>query len=137
MRKFAKTLLLLMMAAMLIGSLALSVCASEYTDPEAAQAYLDSYADNVGTDENFDENINTALETVRQDVSGYATFLSLLNQRRIKHVCRCLEEGRSVEEAATQSVFSSPLYMARVFHQLMGCTPHIHQRTVQQPHDPL
>ena len=78
MRKFAKTLLLLMMAAMLIGSLALSVCASEYTDPEAAQAYLDSYADNVGTDENFDENINTALETVRQDVSGYATFLSLL-----------------------------------------------------------
>ena len=78
MRKFAKTLLLLMMAAMLIGSLALSVCASEYTDPEAARDYLDGYADYVGTDENFDENINTALETVRQDVSGYATFLSLL-----------------------------------------------------------
>lgn len=63
------------------------------------------------------------------------TFLSMLNQRRIKHVCQCLDEGRSIEEAATQSGFSTPLYMTRVFHKLMGCTPHIYQKTAQQPHE--
>lgn len=61
------------------------------------------------------------------------TFLSMLNQRRIKHVCQCLAEGRSVEEAVSQSGFSSPMYMARVFQRLMGCTPHTYQQTVQQP----
>jgi len=78
MRKTTKMLALLMTMAVLLGAMALHVSASEYEDLDAAQGYLDSYADYVGTDENFDENIAAALETVRQDVGGYATFLSLL-----------------------------------------------------------
>ena len=114
MRRSIRILTLLIMVAMFVGSITLTVCATEggdvavsndtlvstgeatltmtdqpediatettgadYSNSEEALAYLDSYADNVGSDENFDENINAALETVRKDVSGYATFLSLL-----------------------------------------------------------
>ena len=78
MRRTLRMLTLLMAAAILFGALAITAGASEYEDYDAALGYLDSYADNVGSDENFDENIETALTTVRQDVHGYATFLSLL-----------------------------------------------------------
>ena len=78
MRNVLRLFTLLMVAAVLFGAMTITAHASEYADPDAALEYLDSYADNVASDENFDENIETALATVRQDVHGYATILSLL-----------------------------------------------------------
>ena len=60
------------------------------------------------------------------------TFLALLNRRRIQNVCKCLEDGLSPEEASNQSGFSSPLYMARVFRTMMGCTPHAYRQSVAE-----
>ncbi|MBP3305170.1 MAG: Na+/H+ antiporter NhaC family protein [Oscillospiraceae bacterium] len=78
MKRTFTRILLLILALTLLGGLAVSVSASDYTDPDAALDYLDSYADNVGTDESFADNIAQALATVRQSISSYATFWSLL-----------------------------------------------------------
>ena len=78
MRRTMRTLSLLLLAAILLGTMTIGVCASEYTDPASAQDFLDNYDSNVASDPNFDENIATALATVREEVSGYATILSLL-----------------------------------------------------------
>jgi Na+/H+ antiporter NhaC len=69
---------LLLCAVLLMGALAFTASASEFSDPETALGYLDSYADNVAADANFEANIAESLNTVRQDVHGYATFASLL-----------------------------------------------------------
>ncbi|MBQ7231215.1 MAG: Na+/H+ antiporter NhaC family protein [Oscillospiraceae bacterium] len=58
--------------------MALGVCAAEITDEAAALGYLDSYADNVGTDPGFAQNIAAAIDTVRESISAYATVWSLL-----------------------------------------------------------
>ena len=78
MKRIARTLVLVLMIAALIGCFAVTASAADYTDPDQALEYLDSYSDNVGTDENFEANINTAIATVRESVGGYATFVSLL-----------------------------------------------------------
>ena len=78
MRRTMRTLSLLLLAAILLGTMTIGVCASEYTDPASAQDFLDNYDSNVASDPNFDENIATALATVREEVGGYATILSLL-----------------------------------------------------------
>ena len=78
MRRTMRTLSLLLLAAILLGAMTIGVCASEYTDPASAQDFLDNYDSNVASDPNFDENIATALATVREEVGGYATILSLL-----------------------------------------------------------
>ena len=54
--------------------------ATEYdlTDSESAGAYVDSYADNLTNDEGFEEHIDSALATVRNSISNYATFWSLI-----------------------------------------------------------
>jgi len=70
-------LTLLLTLAVLVGAMTLTVSAAEMGE-EDAFAYLDSYADNVGVDENFDENIAAALETARESVSSYGTLLALL-----------------------------------------------------------
>lgn len=77
MRNAMRMLTLLLTLAVLFGALTLSASAAEMTQ-EDAFAYLDGYADNVGTDENFEENIDTAIETARGSVGSYATVLSLL-----------------------------------------------------------
>ena len=77
MRRLTKLLTLLLTAAVLFGAMSLTAGAVEMTE-EDAFAYLDSYADNVGVDENFDENINAALEVAQGSVSSYGTFLALL-----------------------------------------------------------
>ena len=69
---------LLLCALLLLGAFAFTASASEFADPETALGYLESYADNVAVDENFEANIAESLDTVRQDVHGYATFASLL-----------------------------------------------------------
>ena len=44
----------------------------------AATTYIDSYSENVGSDENFTENLKNATEAVRDDIGAYATPLALL-----------------------------------------------------------
>jgi len=77
MRHMRNLLTLLLTLAVLVGAMTLTVSAAEMGE-EDAFAYLDSYADNVGVDENFDENIAAALTTARESVSSYGTLLALL-----------------------------------------------------------
>lgn len=48
------------------------------SNEDIAYAYVDGYADYVGTDENFGDNLQNALDIVRDSVSSYATFWSLV-----------------------------------------------------------
>ena len=78
MKRFTRTLLLLIMAVSLLACFAMTVGATGYESADDALGYLDSYADYVGTDADFETNIDAALTTVRQDIGSYATFISLL-----------------------------------------------------------
>ncbi len=77
MTNIRRTLALLLILAVFFGALTLTASAAEFTGEEAF-AYLDGYADNVGVDESFDENIQSALAVARESVGSYATFLALL-----------------------------------------------------------
>ena len=48
--------------------------APDLSDAEAAQGYIDGYADNVQEDPDFKENIEKALATVRENRPAYGTF---------------------------------------------------------------
>ncbi len=72
-----KVLTLLLTLAVLVGAMTLTAAAAQFSE-EDAFAYLDGYADNVGTDENFDANMDAALQTARVSVSSYGTLLALL-----------------------------------------------------------
>ena len=50
----------------------------DLSDGESAQAYVDSYADNLTNDQGFKDHIQAALAKVRESVGTYATFWSLL-----------------------------------------------------------
>ena len=78
MRNNLRMLTLLLLVVALLGGLTVTASATDFSDYDSAIGYLDSYADNVGVDENFSANIAAALETVRQSISSYGTFLSLL-----------------------------------------------------------
>ena len=78
MRRTLTRLLLIAMAVMLVIGMTVSVSAADYTDHDTALDYLENYDSNVGSDAGFAENIAQALETVRQSISSYATFWSLL-----------------------------------------------------------
>lgn len=69
----------------------------------------------------FNVSRSSMCHTIQTELGS--TFLKLLNQTRIENVCRCLENGLSVSEAALQSGFQSPNYMARIFKGIMRCTP--------------
>ena len=73
-----RMLTLLLVVVTLLGGLTITASASDFSDFDTAIGYLDSYADNVGVDENFSANISAALDTVRESISSYGTFLSLL-----------------------------------------------------------
>ena len=77
MKNMTKWLTLLLTLAVLVGAMTLTAAAAEFSE-EDAFAYLDSYADNVGVDENFDENIDAALATARESVNSYGTLMALL-----------------------------------------------------------
>ena len=77
MTKTLRMLTVLLVLAVCFSALTLSVGAAEFSE-EDAFAYLDSYADNVGVDENFDENITAAIDVARETVSSYGTLLALL-----------------------------------------------------------
>ena len=78
MRNNLRMLTLLLLVVALLGGLTVTASATDFSDYDSAIGYLDSYADNVGVDENFSANIAAALETVRESISSYGTFLSLL-----------------------------------------------------------
>ena len=78
MKKTFTRVLLLMLIVMLIGSLAISASAADYSDHDEALGYLESYDENVGSDPSFADNIAQALATVRQSISTYATIWALL-----------------------------------------------------------
>ena len=65
MRNRNKLLTLLLTLAVLVGAMTITASAAEFSQ-EDAFAYLDSYADNVGVDEDFDENIAAALAAARE-----------------------------------------------------------------------
>ena len=77
MKKLTRLLTVLLMAAVLFGAMTVTAGAAELTEEEAF-AYLDGYADYVGSDANFDANIDAALDVARDSVSSYATVLALL-----------------------------------------------------------
>ena len=77
MKQMAKLLTLLLTLAVLVGAMTVTAGAAEIS-AEDAFAYLDSYADNVGVDENFDANITEALTVARESVSSYGTLMALL-----------------------------------------------------------
>ena len=77
MKSMRKLLTLLLTLAVLAGAMTLTASAAEFSEEEAF-AYLDGYADYVGTDENFDENMDAALATARESVSSYGTLMALL-----------------------------------------------------------
>ena len=78
MKKFMRTFVLLLLVASLVGCFCLTASAAEFGDSSEALEYLDSYSDNVASDEAFEENIAAALNLVREDVSFYATFIALI-----------------------------------------------------------
>ncbi len=78
MKRTLTRMLLLAMCVMLAVSLAVSAGAADYTDHDTALDYLENYDSNVGSDADFAANVKQALETVRQTISQYATFWSLL-----------------------------------------------------------
>ena len=77
MNKIAKLLTIVLTLAVLFGAMTVPAVAAEFSEEEAF-AYLDGYADNVGADENFDENIESALTAARESVGSYGTLLALL-----------------------------------------------------------
>ena len=50
----------------------------DLADGESAQAYVDSYADNLELDPEFESHVDTAIEKVRETVKPFATFWALL-----------------------------------------------------------
>jgi len=78
MRRLSRTLIMLILAVSLICSFAVFANAAEFESVDDAVGYLDSYADNVAGDPDFGANIKDALAVVRDDISIYATALSLL-----------------------------------------------------------
>lgn len=106
-------------------SLPLSVRIMEYIDTQ----YMNTISPSTAC-EHFHISRSTLSRTLSKEHGD--TFLAMLNRRRISNVCKCIEDGMSPEEASTLSGFSSPLYMARVFRTIMGCTPHAYRRSVAE-----
>ena len=86
MKRIAKLFSALLVLSILLGAFTM-LAAAESLDSEAVAAamdadtameYLDSYSDNVASDENFDANISEAIMVARESVGVYATFWALL-----------------------------------------------------------
>ena len=50
----------------------------DLSDGDSAHAYVDSYADNLGSDPDFKAHIETAIAKVRESIGSYASILALL-----------------------------------------------------------
>ena len=86
MKRIPKLFSLLLVLSILLGAFTMLAAAesldseavAEAMDADTAMEYLDSYSDNVASDENFDANITEAITVARESVSVYATFWALL-----------------------------------------------------------
>ena len=78
MRRMSRTLLMLLLVVSLICSFGLVANATAFESGDDALGYLESYDENVASDPSFASNVNAALDIVREDVSIYATVISLL-----------------------------------------------------------
>ena len=77
MKTISRVLTLLLILAVVFGAMTLTAGAVALSQ-EDADAYLDDYASNVGSDPDFDANIGAAIAVTRDSVGSYATILSLL-----------------------------------------------------------
>ena len=77
MRRFVRLFTMLLLIAALVIP-AIPAAQATQMDTEDAFAYLDDYADHMGTDMDFDANVDVAIQVARVSVGRYATFLSLL-----------------------------------------------------------
>ena len=50
----------------------------DLSDGDSAKDYIDSYADNIEADEGFESHVSTAIAKIRESISTYATFWSLV-----------------------------------------------------------
>ena len=86
MKRIPKLFSLLLVLSILLGAFTMLAAAesldseavAEAMDADTAMEYLDSYSDNVASDENFDANITEAITAARESVGVYATFWALL-----------------------------------------------------------
>ena len=86
MKRIPKLFSLLLVLSLLVGAFTMLAAAesldseavAEAMDADTAMEYLDSYSDNVASDENFDANITEAITVARESVGAYATFWALL-----------------------------------------------------------
>ena len=86
MKRIPKLFSLLLVLSILLGAFTMLAAAesldseavAEAMDADTAMEYLDSYSDNVASDENFDANITEAITVARESVGVYATFWALL-----------------------------------------------------------
>lgn len=77
MKRTLRMLTLALLVCFALSAMTLTASAAEFTQEEALE-YLDDYSGNVAADPDFNENIDAAIETVRTDVSSYATFAALI-----------------------------------------------------------
>ena len=77
MKRLLRTLTLILLVSVLLGSMAVSAGAAELSE-EDAFAYLDGYSDNMSADPDFDANVASAIDAARGAIGSYATFASLL-----------------------------------------------------------
>ena len=86
MKRIPKLFSLLLVLSIFLGAFTMLAAAesldseavAEAMDADTAMEYLDSYSDNVASDENFDANITEAITVARESVGVYATFWALL-----------------------------------------------------------
>ena len=86
MKRIAKLFSALLVLSILLGAFTMLATAESLDseavaaamDADTAMEYLDSYSDNVASDENFDANISEAITVARESVGVYATFWALL-----------------------------------------------------------
>ena len=50
----------------------------DLSDDSSAMEYVDAYADNIEADEGFESHVSTAIAKIRETISTYATFWSLV-----------------------------------------------------------
>ena len=100
---------------------------------EKIERYLrNNYMNNVNIDNaclTLNVSRSTLTHTIQREMKS--TFITLLNQKRIENVRRCLENGQSIQDASYNSGFQSINYMTRMFKRIEGCTPSQYQRTHQ------
>ena len=86
MKKFGRTKIALILAALIMVMGALTIFAGAEGEPAAdpladfdgASEYLSSYEDNLMGDEDFESNLTKAIATVRESVKRYATLWALV-----------------------------------------------------------